>query len=448
MASTLQRGSTGSQVKKMQTMLGQAGMYTGEATGKYDDATAQAVSKYQQSVGLNGNGVFDNATLQKLYGSLQSGQSAAQTQQNTPAAAPAQQPVQTTPAATGDTAAQLQRIAQGYQPSAEVTQARQTLSDAQAHRPANYQSAYEPMINDLFNQIVNRKPFSYDVNGDALYNIYKDQYVKGGRMAMEDTMGRAAQLTGGYGNSYAQQVGQQTYDEYLTRLADKVPELEQQAYARWADEGDRLRDQLGMAMDREAQDYSRWGDDYDRWMQNLQYATDRADTADQLDYNRWADDRDYWANREQTEYNRSDAQISQQRETAYNLAMQMLKNGTMPGADTLARAGIDQADAQAYADMLYQQAQAQAAAAASKSRGGGGGGSSRGTKKVTDDMISTAMKMYAGNPDSVVQYLDKLEYQGYDIDWLINYLDRYGRSSTPEAQAANQGKVYMSGSKR
>ena len=424
MASTLQKGSSGSQVKKLQTMLGQAG-YQLNASGTYDDATANAVKQYQASQGMAGSGVFDNATLKNLYKSL-ANQQTQQAAQQQAAPTPAQeQKVQTTPAASEDTAAQLQKIAQGYQPSQEVQQARQQLANTQAAKPQDYASQYEPMINQLFDQIVNRGKFQYDVNGDALYDMYKDRYIRGGRLAMEDTMGKAANLTGGYGNTYAQQVGQQTYDEYMAKLADKVPELEQMAYERWAEEGDRLGDQLNLAMQRENQDYSRWGDEYNRWLQGLQYDTDRADTLDQQDYNRWADDRDYWANRENTEYNRSDEQLKQQQDIAYDMAMTMIKQGVMPSEDALLRAGINAEDAQAYADMVQQAAAAQAAAKSS-GRGGGGGGKSA-SKKITDDQISTAMRMYAGNPDSVVPYLDKLEYQGYDVDWLIDYLDKYGR---------------------
>ena len=72
-----------------------------------------------------------------------------------------------------------------------------------------YQSQYRDQIQGLYDQIANRKDFTYDVNADAMYQQLKDQYVQGGRMAMMDTMGQAQAMTGGYGNSYAQGVGQQ-----------------------------------------------------------------------------------------------------------------------------------------------------------------------------------------------------------------------------------------------
>lgn len=53
-------------------------------------------------------------------------------------------------------------------------------------------------------------------------------------------MGQASALTGGYGSSYAQNVGQQAYQSYLHQLGDMVPELYQLAYDRYRDKGDAL----------------------------------------------------------------------------------------------------------------------------------------------------------------------------------------------------------------
>lgn len=99
-------------------------------------------------------------------------------------------------------------------------------------------------LTDTMNAIENRKKFEYDLNGDMLYNQYKDQYTTQGKMAMMDTMGQAAALTGGYGNSYAQTVGQQTYQGYLQQLNDKVPELYQLALDQYNREGDEMYNRL------------------------------------------------------------------------------------------------------------------------------------------------------------------------------------------------------------
>lgn len=102
---------------------------------------------------------------------------------------------------------------------------------------------YVDQLNSLYDQIMNRKPFKYDLNGDLLYRQMADRYTQLGKTAMRDTMGQAATLTGGYGNSYAQQVGNQAYQQYLTALNDQVPNLYEQAYNVWLNEGNQLLQQ-------------------------------------------------------------------------------------------------------------------------------------------------------------------------------------------------------------
>ena len=110
-----------------------------------------------------------------------------------------------------------------------------------------YAGTYEDRLNELFDKISNREKFSYDVSKDPLYGAYKDQYIQQGKLAMKDTMGQAAALTGGYGNTYGQQVGQQAYDAYLQKLSAAIPELYGMAYKMYQDEGDQLKDLYGMA---------------------------------------------------------------------------------------------------------------------------------------------------------------------------------------------------------
>lgn len=105
-------------------------------------------------------------------------------------------------------------------------------------------STYWGKVNDTMNAIENRQPFTYDLNGDMLYQQYKNQYTHLGDLAMRDTMGQAAALTGGYGNSYAQTVGQQTYQGYLQQLNDKIPELYQLALDQYNREGEDLYNKL------------------------------------------------------------------------------------------------------------------------------------------------------------------------------------------------------------
>ena len=112
---------------------------------------------------------------------------------------------------------------------------------------------------------LNREDFRYDLNADALYRQYKDRYMELGKAAMADTMGQAAALTGGYGSSYAQNVGQQAYNRYLQQLGDVVPELYQLAYDRYRDKGDRLYKtyQSWAQLEQEEADREQWEREYE-----------------------------------------------------------------------------------------------------------------------------------------------------------------------------------------
>lgn len=119
---------------------------------------------------------------------------------------------------------------------------------AEQEKKRLYGGKYDDAISDTYQQIQNRPAFSYDVDGDALYQQYRDRYTQNAKLAMKDTMGQAAALTGGYGNSYAKGVGQQRYDETMRGLTDMIPQLEQTAYSRWKGQGDDLMNRYQMLM--------------------------------------------------------------------------------------------------------------------------------------------------------------------------------------------------------
>lgn len=123
-----------------------------------------------------------------------------------------------------------------------------------------YVNPYEGQIMELYKGISERKPFRYDVNEDVMYQNLRDQYIAGGQMAMMDTMGQAAQLTGGYGNSYAQGVGQQAYQGYLRGLNDQIPDLYNMALQNYIQTGDAMLQEYGMLQDMAADDYGKYQD--------------------------------------------------------------------------------------------------------------------------------------------------------------------------------------------
>lgn len=121
----------------------------------------------------------------------------------------------------------------------------------------SYQGQYDDQVNQAYQQLANRKPFQFDADNDALYQQYVDRYMQGGKQAMKDTIGQGAALTGGYNNSYAQNVGQQAYDQYLTGLNDQAKDLYQMQMQAYQLEGDRLSNLLGTAATLADSDYNR-----------------------------------------------------------------------------------------------------------------------------------------------------------------------------------------------
>lgn len=117
---------------------------------------------------------------------------------------------------------------------------------------AENKNEWTDQLRDLADRIANREKFTFDVNGEALMKQYNDQYKRQGQMAMMDTMGQAQAMTGGFGNSYAQSVGQQTYQNYMQGANDKIPELYQLALSKYQAEGSDLMDKYSVLADREA----------------------------------------------------------------------------------------------------------------------------------------------------------------------------------------------------
>ena len=196
-----------------------------------------------------------------------------------------------------------------------------------AGTPMNGAHTYFQALQNLENSLLNPQQFNYEFNGDNLFKYYSDLYTQKGKQASMDAMGQAAALTGGYGNTYAQQVGQQAYQQNLQNLYDVGLQLEQDAYGKYADD---LNRQLNM-------------------------------------YGQMANNELNWA-----QLNQAQAQYEQNMAASY--VTSMLANGQMPSAALLAAAGLTEADAR----KLLQQVQS-----------GGGGRPSKDSDKTQNKILST-----------------------------------------------------------
>ena len=178
----------------------------------------------------------------------------------------------------------------GFISSPALEQAYALLQQQQANKPGNYTPIWQDEADAYLSQYENRGPFAYDVTKDALYNQYKDMYVNQGQLASMDVMGQAAAMTGGYGNSYVQSVGQQAYNQYLSQLNAVVPELHQMAHDRYTQDGQQMLNMYDLYLNRENQEYAKHQDSLDRWYQEVARLQSDYDSQYAKEYAKYRDD--------------------------------------------------------------------------------------------------------------------------------------------------------------
>ena len=264
---TIQYGSSGSSVEQVQKLLNQNG-YNLAVDGQFGQKTQEAVKDYQQSNGLDVDGIVGNNT----WGSLTGGSNGN---------------------ATSSKWSYDKFQYDDYKESDLVTEAKNALDAQLANKPGAYESQWQTQLNDTINKILNREKFSYNFNDDALYQQYKDKYTQQAKMAMGDAIGMASAMTGGYGNSYAQSVGQQQYAAQMQNLNDIVPELAQMAYDKYNQEGQDLYNQDSMLGTQEEQDYGRYRDQMSDWLSERDYLANRYDSERDFDYSKYDNERDF-----------------------------------------------------------------------------------------------------------------------------------------------------------
>ena len=278
----------------------------------------------------------------------------------------------------------------------------------------SYTSKYQDQIDELTEAILGRDPFEYNYLEDPNYQQYEESYTRSGKRAMQDTLGQVAARTGGLASSYASTASQQTYDNYMAELADKIPELRQAAYAMYMDELNNQRADLDMLLALEQGDYGRYQDLLG------QYNTDRnfayGQFRDEVGDDRYDLEFNYNAGRDQLEDQRYDDETAWNREQ-YEDETEYSRN--LEKAQTLAAAG----DFSGYLALGYsqeevdrlQQTYDRAQAASRLSGGGGGGNSGRGGNSGGSDGDSDG-----GSSDIYTRmYQAGIRSEGDAYAWLL-----------------------------
>lgn len=298
-----------------------------------------------------------------------------------------------------------------YKPGKNVTNAYSALQKQMKNNP-KFNSAYTQEMANAYNNYKNRKAFEYDMNKDALYQQYAKQYKALGNTAMQDTMGQAAQLSGGFGNSYATSAGQQAYNQYMQQLNDKVPELYAQARDVYNQEGQELLNQYDLAQQMYNRDYGKFRDqiaDNNEKINQLYniYNTNAANDLDQ--YKQMSNNNQFALNYALDKQNQAFNQKMQQAEL--NLKKQQVN------ADIASQNAANQAK------LITAQAKALA-----KQQG----------KDLTKDQYERLEKLGFGNASNdskFLSYLDNLEKIGaIDRDFASNLYSMYWGDYNPETE--------------
>lgn len=256
----------------------------------------------------------------------------------------------------------------------------------------SYNPQYDAQIDELLNKLLNREPFEYNEELDPLYQQYKDMYTKQGQLAMEDTMGQAAALTGGYSSTYSQAVGQQMYNAYLNKVQEMLPQFYDRAYGKYQDEGTNIKDLYGMYLQRDQVDFQR----YQQEVANAQAAYQAAAAAASMAYQQQQDQLSNIGNlyglvsgAEASEYQRYLDKLNQdwtvnqtnydRNQTAAGLARSevdaILQAGGVPSAELISKSGLSPEYINAMKNYYALQTAPQTAARSGGSSGGGGGSS-------------------------------------------------------------------------
>lgn len=307
--------STGSynydDTKKAQELLNTHG-YGLDTDGIFGPKTEAAVRNYQTAKGLQSDGIIGKNT----WASLLSGSNSAP-----------QQP------AAPDNSAYTYDPTQNQAFSQHQQAMDQTLSQIEALK--NPYDEYAQTLKGLAEDYANRDPFSYDPTTDPMYQQYKDLYTRQGQLAMMDTMGQAAALTGGYGSSYSHAAGQQAYQGYLQQLGERLPEFYGMALDRYNAQSEALLNQYSLTGDLAQNAYNQYKDSLGNLWQTMDYHNTQADNAYDRDFNAWYTAQQLGAS---------------QRSDSYNRLAELISLGYDPTDADLTAAGMTRAQAKTLTD--------------------------------------------------------------------------------------------------
>lgn len=118
---------------------------------------------------------------------------------------------------------------------------------------SGYESPYAAQIQEAIAGLNNSQWEGWNKDQDESYQAYRKEYLREADRSMQDTLGQYAQNTGGIAGSSAIAAASQAADYYKAQLADKVPELYENAYNRYLNDLQTRQNNISLMMSAENQ---------------------------------------------------------------------------------------------------------------------------------------------------------------------------------------------------
>ena len=123
-------------------------------------------------------------------------------------------------------------------------------------------TSWSDQYGKAINEFLNRDKFEYDVDNDQLFQQALALAMNSGKTAMQDTIGQASALTGGYGSTYATSAGNQAYNQFIEDAYNNLPEYYQMALSAYEAEGQEMINRVNILGAADDKEYGRMVDAY------------------------------------------------------------------------------------------------------------------------------------------------------------------------------------------
>ena len=317
-----------------------------------------------------------------------------------------------------------------YSKSNAVLQAEQLL---QSKIDKGYAGTHKEALNNLLNDFMNREDFEYDVDKDKMFQQALASAMGSGKTAMQDTMGQAAALTGGYGSTYATTAGNQAYNAFIEDAYNNLPEYYNMALAAYEAEGQQMLQQYNMLDATDTKEYGQWYDDI-----NLQYQRTRDMVSDE--YNQWSANQSMYANTANMQL-AENAQVGNNLYNMYSVASNEYENAYVKdwqnwqqSVDSAYKlAGMQSSDYWNNENLNFQKEQAKSSAYNLQKDDG---------YSASAEQKAAAKKAYEeGGTEGLENYV-ATQKDGMDVDELLSYVER---NSFPSGTTVKKKKDTLNG---